>query len=185
MIIDWSLAARIAGPICGAVVGVVLARVIERKPKLITYVGHASAFQLKNPGQPQVQVHTHSIVIRNAGKKPASNVRVSHFSLPNYQVFPDIVCHVEQLPNGNQDIVFPILVPGEQVSISYLYFPPLIWNQVHDRIKFDEGFARVLDVLPTPQLPRWLRGVLWALICIGAFAIVYAAVDVSRLIWGG
>ena len=38
----------------------------------------------------------------------------------------------------------PTLVPNEQVTISYLYFPPTTWKQINGPVKSDEGLARVL-----------------------------------------
>jgi hypothetical protein len=52
------------------------------------------------------------------------------------------------MPRGRQDIVIPKLIPGEQVTISYLYFPPMTFDQVNDGIKCDQGFAQAIPVLP-------------------------------------
>jgi hypothetical protein len=41
------------------------------------------------------------------------------------------------------------------------------------RIACDEGMARVLRILPTPQLRRWQLSLLRNLIVIGAIAVVY------------
>jgi hypothetical protein len=58
------------------------------------------------------------------------------------------------MPRGRQDIVIPKLISGEQVTISYLYFPPMTFDQVNDGIKCDQGFA---PVLPRRIYPFWLR----------------------------
>lgn len=177
--IDWTLLARIAGPVLGAAVGVVLSRAIERRPRLITYLGHTSAFNVTGqPGQQPIQVHTHSIVVRNSGRRPATNVRVAHHVLPDYQLFPPVVHRVEMLPGGGAELVFPTLVPDEQISISYLYFPPLLWSHVHIHTKSDEGFARVLHVLPTPQYPRWQVRFLQVLVLLGAVSVLYILTEV-------
>lgn len=184
MATDWSLVWRISGPAWGGGVGIWLSHWLERKPKLVSYLWHASAFQIRTPGKPDMKVHTHGIVIRNTGKKPATNIRVSHLTLPiNYQVFPDVKHQVEELPNGGRDIVFPILVPGEQVSISYLYYPPLLWSQVHAGIKSDDGFAQELTVLPTPQLKGWQLWGLRMLIIIGSLTVLYAFFSAAGAAW--
>lgn len=181
---DLPLVGKITTPLIGVVAGAALNHWLERRPKLVSYLWHASAFQIRNPGKPEMGVHTHGIVIRNTGKKPATNVRVSHRTLPiNYQVFPDVKNTVEELPNGGRDILFPILVPGEEVSISYLYYPPLLWNQIHAGIKFDEGFAQELTVLPTPQLKGWQLKILWALIITGAITVLYGFFSIAGIIW--
>ena len=178
VLIDWTLVARIAGPVLGAVVGALLVRFSERRSKLITYLGHTSAFDVRgNNGEPGIRIHTHAIVVRNSGKKPATNVRVTHYFLPQFQLTPPLSHTVEPLPAGGAEIVFPTLVPGEQVAISYLYFPPLVWNQVHINTKSDEGFARVIQVLPTPQLPLWQRRILHALLLVGCMSVLYVVAE--------
>ena len=77
-----------------------------------------SEFQIGNSG------FTHSVVLRNSGRRPATNVRLAHPYLPDFNVFPSVGYRVENLPGGGREIVMPTLVPNEQVTISYLYFPP-------------------------------------------------------------
>lgn len=117
MKIDWSVVATIASPIIALFVGVVLNRIIERKPKLIAYFTHATAFSLA--GTNPRTVHTHGIVIKNIGKHPALDIRVRHNFLPqHFNIYPAIEYQVQNLPNGGTEIVFPRLVQDEQVSIS-------------------------------------------------------------------
>lgn len=180
MFINWTIAAPIAGAIFCTVLGALLQRALVRRPKLITYFGHASVFRLASTGQ---VIHTHAVIVKNTGGQPAKNVRFGHHYLPaNFEIFPKIPHTVEnQTPGGSGDIVLPVLRPQEQVTISYLYFPPLLYSQIHSGVGSDEGFARPLHVLPTPQYsPR----VLWALrllLAVGAFATTYLIVE--AVIW--
>lgn len=110
--INWSIFTAFAAPILALLVGMWLERFLERKPKLIAYFTHASVFDIR--GDNPIRVHTHGIVIQNAGKKPAIDVRVRHSLLPvNYNVFPDIEYRVQNLPGGGAEIVFPMLVSNE------------------------------------------------------------------------
>ena len=156
MTIDWNVIAQIVGPVIGVLVGVALDRFVERRPRLIAYSTHASAFNLPGPpaGPPSVTVHTHGIVIRNTGRRAASDVRVRHHQLPDHRVFPNIAYTVQPLPTGGTELVFPTLVPGEQVTISYLYGPPLFAHQIHDGIRHSEGFAREVTVVLRQNLVR-------------------------------
>lgn len=184
MALDWSLVGKIATPLIAAAGGAAVKDWMERKPKLVSYFGHAEGFPIRRPGQQEFAIHTHSIVLRNAGRKPATNIRVSHNVLPqDFRIFPDVRHDVETLPGGTRDILIPVLVPGEQVTISYLYFPPLLWNQIHAGIKFDEGFAKVLDVLPTPQLKGWQLRLIWALLIVGTLTVLYAFFSVVGILW--
>ncbi len=61
-------------------------------------------------------IHTHDVVIRNAGTKPATNVRVSHaVPLPQFNINPPVPHTVQQVPGGHEDIVIPTLVPKQQI----------------------------------------------------------------------
>jgi len=174
MAIDWDLAARLAAPTVAVFVGAALNRVIESRARVISWLGHASSFTVRGQqGYPPLQVHTHAIVVRNTGRKPAHNVRLGHHYLPDFNIWPDVGHHVVDLPGGGKEIVIPILVPGEQVTVSYLYLPPVIVNQVNSHTKSDEGLARILTVLPTPQWPRWAQLGTWGLLFVGTTATLY------------
>jgi len=181
MPLDLDLVLKIAVPTGTLVIGKYLDRWLTKRPKLTVYLGHASAFTMR--GANSGIVHTHTIVIQNAGKVAANNVRVGHNILPeHHQLSPPVLHSVEILDNGGADILIPKLVPGEQVTISYLYFPPLVWNQIHAYTKFDDGYAKVLHVLPTPQYPKWMSRSVWVLVFIGLMSLVYLIIDLIRRI---
>ena len=181
MQINWDIVVKIIVPIGTLVLGKYLDRWFYRKPKLIYYLGHASAFALR--GNPPGTVHTHSIVLRNAGRETACNVRVGHHILPdNYQLYPAVPHTTEGAPDGIKELVISRLVSGEQITISYLYPPSILWNQIHVYIKSDEGYAKALNVLPTPQLPKWAARILWVLIFVGSVSIIYLIIELIK--WG-
>ncbi len=183
MNIDWNIVAAIAAPLIALFVGAVLNRAIESRPRLVTYLGHVSAHRLKRDDDSWNDVYTHSVVLRNSGRRPATNVRLAHTYLPNFNVYPDVEQHVEDLPGGGKEIVIPTLVPNEQVTISYLYFPPITWNQINGQIKSDEGLARVLQVLPTQQYPKWFNRLAAGLMLIGLITVIYVVfIIVGRLL---
>ena len=178
MNVNWDLVIKIAVPLGTLVLGRFLDRWLTKKPKLISYLGHVSAFTLSD--ERRTQVFTHAIVIRNTGREAANNVRVGHHVLPNYQLSPSVHHTVEQIQTGGTEIVIPKLVPGEQVTVSYLYFPPLTWDRINSYTKSDEGFARILNVIPTPQPPRWIVRLLWFLIFVGVVTLIYLAIEAGR-----
>ena len=75
----------------GSVVGALITQRVKGKAKLISHWGNTSAFVVRPAdGEPFV-IHTHDVVIRNAGRKAATKVRVSHRVLPEqFNVFPSI-----------------------------------------------------------------------------------------------
>ena len=118
---DPDIIAKVAGPVLSLIVGALIKHYAEARSKVVSFIGHASAFVVQ--GEYPTSVHTHSIVVRNAGRKAATNVRLAHAVLPpNITVYPPINYLIERNPEGAGEIVFPILVPKEQVTVSYLYF---------------------------------------------------------------
>jgi hypothetical protein len=105
---DVDLAVKIVVPLGALALGKYLDRWLTKHPKLISYLGHTSAFRLRgdNPGT----VHTHAIVVRNVGRIAANNVRIGHIVLPeHFQLFPSIQHTVER--GEIAEIIIPKLVP--------------------------------------------------------------------------
>lgn len=173
MQLDWNVLSNIASPIIALGVGVWINRKFEDRARLIAFYGHIAAFKLRDESHTS-DVFTHSVVIRNTGRRAANNVLVSHRVLPvNFTVFPPAEHRVVQHPDGGADLVFPILVPNEQIIISYLYFPPIIYNQVTAEVRSNEGFAKILNVLPTVPPAPWFRYARTAFASAGVIAVVY------------
>jgi len=177
MNIDPEITAKLLAPVFSVLLGVFVKRYFESRSKLVSFIGHVSAFTLQD--QNKTVVHTHSVVIRNTGNKPAHNVRLTHDVLPpNVTVYPQVQYRIEGNPEGAKEIVIPILVPKEQVTVSYLYFPPLLWSQVNKSTKSDEGFAKIINVIPAPQLSRFVLMCFWSLVLIGASFVFYWVVKI-------
>ena len=173
MAIEWNVVATIAAPLIALVIGAALNHAIERRARLVTYLGHVSAHKVQQTSGPPLDVFAHSVVLRNSGRKAANNVKLAHSILPSFNVIPSMNFEVEQLPDGGANIVIPKLIPDEQVTISYLYFPPTTWDKINGPIRSDEGFARVMQVLPTVQAPNWLTRLLTSLALLGLTALIY------------
>ncbi len=178
MKINWLVVAQIAGPILAAILLAYIARAIERRPRLITWLVHAAAIPLQAPGGQQFTVHTHAIIVRNTGKRSATNVRLGHDQFPpNFSVYPAVNYTKSRTPGGGTEIVFPTMVPDEQLTVTYLYYPPMTWYQINTYAKSDEGSARALTMLPTPQLTPWVRWAVWALLFLGVVDVIYLIVQ--------
>lgn len=179
MTVNWDTVIKIVVPLGTLVLGKYLDRWFTRRPKLIVWLGHSSAFNLRT--QPPMNIHTHAIVVRNTGRQTANQVRIGHNVLPdNYQLFPGVPHTIERTEDGIAEIVIPRLVPGEQITVSYLYVPPLLWSEIHAYTKSDEGFAKALNVLPTPQLPKWLIILIWSLVFVGVVSVLYLIVELIK-----
>ena len=170
---NWQPVATISAPIIAFFVGFAVNRWLEKKPKLLSFMPHSAAVQVNPPNGASFMANTHSIVIRNAGKAAANNVRLGHLMLPeNFTVFPSIEYSTVNLPSGGTDIVFPKLVPGQQVTVTYLYFPPLYVGGVNTGCRSDEGFAKIISILWAPQQPLWQRALAVGLMVAGFLGVV-------------
>ena len=178
MNIDPDLIAKVAGPALSLILGALLKNYTEARSKVVSFIGHVSAFILQN--EERTVVHTHSVVVRNAGRKAAHNVRLTHGVLPfNVTIYPLVKHSIERNADGSGEIIIPVLVPKEQVTVSYLYFPPLLWNQINLNTKSDEGFAKIINVMPMPQPSKAVIAGVWALMFIGASFLFYWAVRLA------
>lgn len=178
--VDWHLVVDIAIPILTLFLGAWVKRWFEKRPNLVSYYGHVSAFKYTLPNGTQTDIYTHSVILRNAGRKAASNVRLSHYTLPDFNIFPAVSHSVVPLVGTNKDIVLPTMVPGEQLTISYLYFPPLTYAGVNAGIKCDEGFARQIPVLVQRQYPTWFNVTVGVLMLTGIVTALYFAIEAIR-----
>jgi hypothetical protein len=104
----------------------------------------------------------------------AANIHIS--------IEPHLAHTVQALPNWTEEILFPALPARFQVTVSYLYFPPILFSQINAPIYSDEGLARVIDVLPQEQWPRWLSVMLGGLVLIGIIVVAYALFELVRLV---
>jgi len=82
MAIEWDVVLAITVPIVTIVFGAWLNHLAERRPKLISYFGHLSAFNCTPANGQPFAVNTHSVVLHNAGRQSATNIRLHHLVLP-------------------------------------------------------------------------------------------------------
>lgn len=168
---DIDLALKISSPLITVILGAVV-KFYTESSNVISYVGHVSVFSLQDENK--TKVFTHSIIVRNAGRKTANNIRLGHNILPeNINIYPEIQYKIEATPSGSSEIVLNSLVPKEQVTISYLYFPPITWDKINTYTKSDDGLAKIIKVIPMPQPAKWSLILAWFLIFIGASVSLY------------
>lgn len=173
MQIDWSLVGSIAQPVLAFALGVVADRFFARRARLLSFFGHVSTHRTTDQRGVPFTVYTHTVVVGNAGRATANNVRLSHNTLPDFSIYPPVPYRVEVLPSGEKEIVIEKMVPKQQVTISYLYFPPLVAAQINAGIRSDEGFAKQLDVLLQPRPSKALLRVLQILTLVGLVTVTY------------
>ena len=106
---------------------------------------------------------------------------MSHNCLPDFKIWPPVQYQLEDVPGSGQDIVIPKVVPNQQLTISYLYFPPTTYADVNAGVKCDEGFATGIPVLLQRQYPRWVNYTGAALMIVGLATLVYGLVEIVWL----
>jgi hypothetical protein len=182
MSIDWNLAIAVGMPIVTLFFGALINHLLESRPRLISHLGFISSHRLEPQadGSAGAIVNTDSVIIRNTGRKAATNVRLGHNFLPNVNVYPDVAYEIRDLPGGGKEIVFPTLVPKKEVSINYLYFAPDTWERVNTHIESDAGPAKVVNVLLQPQVKPWLLRTIWAFIVTGVITALYLLFEAMR-----
>jgi hypothetical protein len=172
--------AKMIAPIVSALLIAIFKWYTEGRPQVISYLVQSWGVTLppSDDGTPGGTVHSHSIVVANTGRKTATGVRVTHGikqPLPTYAIHPPIQYSIETNPEGYAQIVFPVLVPKQQVTISYLYFPPLFYNHILGNVVSNEGMAKILDIVPTPRPNRYVYLGTWAFALIGCSVVLYHA----------
>ena len=66
--VEIDITLKICIPIFTLILGIIINRIVEAKPKLITYYSHVSAIQIPIDGSKQLQIHSHTIIITNIGR---------------------------------------------------------------------------------------------------------------------
>jgi len=179
---DWSALIKAVWSVALLVIGAGLQKLLERKPHVTYYVGPWSAFVGSSP----TTFHTHWIVIKNLGKKSATDVRVRHeLRTETFYVIPQIPHSDPDMPGGGFEIVFPRLVPQEEVAISYMHSQP--FNNFRGQITHADGSAVEAAAILRPGYPAWLTSLVVLLALVGLIAILFVAIVVgSRAVgWNG
>lgn len=174
MTLDPDLIAKIVAPLISLVGAAVLKHYTESKSRLVSYIGSVAAFARGT----EPKIHTHTVVLLNAGKKSAFNVCVPHgvpMNLLNVQVGQNVHFTTETNPAGNFSLLFPSLAPREQITISYLYQEPLVWSQISGHPKSDDGLADIVHAIPAPRPNRALIWGTFALAFIGLSVLIFLA----------
>jgi len=183
MVFDFEIFTRLAAPALAALLGGLLKYYLEGRSKLTVYLGHASTHPLPNDqgNNLPMTVHTHSIVVRNTGKKSANNVRIGHAVFPeSYQIFPAISHSISDGQGQSKEIIIPIMVPNEQITISYLYHSGIFWNQISSYVKSDEGMAKEISLTPSVPLSKFVAAILWLFVFVGLSTILYWSIFLIR-----
>lgn len=184
MSIDWMLVGKIAGPVALLFIGALINRLFERRVRLISYFVHTSAFRITPAaGAAPVPLHTHAVALKNDGGLAATNVRLHHLVLPDFTFTPSVPHSVETLPDGTRDIVVPRLLPREQLTVTYVYLPPLVYSQINAGIRCDQGYARQISVLMQRQFSRAVLALVALLMLLGGITLVYLLWILGTAVW--
>lgn len=173
MNINFQLFLQIAIPIVAVIIGVFLEKKLIDRPNLFTFLSNTFAIYSDIPDGQKLNVHTHSIVIQNSGKKTTKNVKIGHKFLPSFSIHPSIEYEVKDLTDGTKEICIPQLIPKERITINYLYFPPLLWSNINTYTKSDDGYAKVVNMQLQQQVPKWFSIIILIFSILGLSTFIY------------
>lgn len=179
MNIDWIVLAQVAAPIIAVFVGAGLNQYIRQKERLIAYYGHISSHAVNSviEGKETTHINTHAIIIRNNGNKTATNVRILHNALPDFKIYPDTDYEINELPSGGKEIVIHRITPKKEYTISYLYFPPVTYDQISSTIESDNGPAKIVNVQLQRIFPTWVNFVVGTSMLLGLILFLYIVLE--------
>ena len=173
---DWGLVFNVVYGVAIIFIGCHITDFHNSRKKLISHYGHVGVFKLKS-GQ---NVYTHSVIVSNIGYRPIENVKLGHTVLPeNIDIYPQIEYIIS---NNGKEILIPKLVGKEQVTISYLYFPPVTYKDINSYIKSDSGFAKEIDTVLLPKVSKWKIYIIYFLIMMGTASIIYLIYQFLKLL---
>jgi hypothetical protein len=166
-----TLAGYVATGIVSLAVGLLL-RELEPKVKIVCWSPHRFAFTVpQQPPQPPLNIITHAIAVRNAGRKPAENIEITHRRKPDlFQLQPPLEYEEVTLPSGEHTIRVKSLGPRELFVVQFLSnaaMPELRY------IRSSAGPAQQIHLALQRRRPRWQVRALWALILIGGGFVIY------------
>lgn len=183
--LDADVIAKILAPLL-SLVGLFVKGALQARPKLEVFVLSSSDHPLQGAplyaskdekAEPITDLRSHSVLVRNTGKRAAMNVRIQHGATPpSIHVLPHGANVTRTASGPGFELQFPVLVPGEYLHISYLYRAPLMASQIHGLVKCDEMLAKTYQNLPTTPPSRPTRIVGATLAFIGATAVLYVLV---------
>jgi hypothetical protein len=189
MTFDHELISRL-GSLISAMVLWYFKKKLEARAKVVFYIEHATTHRMPPNGNAAAFViNTHTVVVKNVGKKAATNVRISHNNLPSWKptpanttyrevwgsfnVYPPLGYSVCEHATGGPDLLIPILGPGVQTTISYCYGPELNAINVTGLICSDEGIAASLNGIPMPKPSRAIVAAVWVMSAVGVVTVSY------------
>lgn len=181
--IDWHQLFDVLRLVVPAGVGALLAFFFQRRPRLQVFYGHVALFRADVQPAP-LQLHTHAVIIKNAGNAAAHNLRVLHaIPMPNIDVHPPTNFVRNALPGGAEEIVFEVLTPKMELKLSYLYYPPILWRDINLGVRSDEAIARFVPMRLSRQFSQPVNLAIVAVFLVGIVSILYLGLGAAEAIY--
>jgi hypothetical protein len=88
-------------------------------------------------------------------------------------VYPNVGYEVKENPQGMKEMVLDDIVPGDQVTVSYLYPNTMTVANVNPVLISEDGISPLTFSLPRRQPSPWLVGIRSGLAFLGATFLLY------------
>lgn len=151
-------------------------RYSRRPPRLITYRSHPVLISVPQEGQPNLDINSEILGVKNVGGEPESDIEIVFAGAPLvYALTPDIEHESGPKKSGRWSIKIKHLGPKEYVDISLFNAPdPLVVRGKH-------GKAKYFPISYKQTLPKWFDYSRNILAVIGAVAIgVYVGAQIKN-----
>ena len=177
---DWPLIITIATPFFALIAHLLL----ERRPNVVAYFSNIASFRLA--GEPPHFIHSHSVRLRNNGRRAAEQIKLRHQYFGEevqFNVQPEMEHLVERTEHGGGTITITKLLPKEEAEVSYMYPVTLRFDQISGRITHSEGYVKHINTIPARLYPKWFYVWIGTLILIGLMLLVYWASNIIVWMW--
>jgi hypothetical protein len=177
--LDWNLIAIYSSPILSGIILFLIKKHYEGEVRLVASYIHASAVPISNStNEKPTSVGVHVLVLKNQGKLSATDVRLGHNFLPAFSIYPSTDYTTKKLDDHSYEIIIKIIVPKEQLTITYVYdCEQITIDRINTYIKHATGFAeKIYNVLYIKPLSFLKKTIILALLFIGIATMIYGII---------
>jgi hypothetical protein len=163
---------NIISAILGFFARLIYDKISEKYPKVVFNVEQSKGFNIpaSAPGQHNIQIWQHTIHLANFGKKPATNIVITHEYLPSLQNISPHAINKTHIDTPHKIITIDSMAPKEGVDITYLNFQAYSTVTL---VTYDQGIAKHIPLLVTIPPKKWLIVLILIFTVIGIISTCY------------
>ncbi len=160
-----------------------LSRVFLPRAKIIYGISHGFSFRIpQTNGSNSLILNTGSIIVKSIGRSTAKEVEFYfNYKPDHFEIWPVVIYHVENAPDGRFIIKFPFLKKGEHVNIELIHERADVPNLLSARAL--EGECKEVNIAPLQLFSKPVNYGFLILSLIGGFvALIWLVKIIQYLI---